>query len=183
MKYITKKSTIITLLVLFFCISAQAQLAVYKMVGKNSGNAKIGFGAFAFTQIPLNEIGNRNVVIEWLDFAYFPPKDDNLTTVLGYLSIKVGYKYIFSEETNTGFYAEPSVGYARVINNDVYDATYGDGVAIAFETGYIVGVGQRDNTINFGLKYETDMAGSIHKVSSISLRASFSYRLFKKRER
>lgn len=168
-------------LIFLISLTANSQLAVYKMVGKNSANAKLGFGAFAFTQIPLNDIGNRNFVIELMDLAYFPQKDDNLNTVLAYISIKLGYKYIFSEETNTGFYLEPSAGYCRVVNNDSPDATFGDGFAAALESGYILGVGQQDNTINFGLKYESDMAGTIHKVNTISFRVSYSFHLLRKR--
>jgi len=153
------------------------------MIGKNSSNAKIGFGTFAFTQIPLNEVGNRNVVIEYLDFAFFPQKNEDLVSIIAYLSIKAGYKYIFSEESNTGFYVEPSVGYCRVVSSDddINGKGYGDGIAVAGEAGYILGVGQRDNTINFGVKYETDMAGAKYKVSSIGLRVSYSFHLFRKR--
>lgn len=176
-----KKILISSTLILLINLVGHSQLAVYKMVGKNSDNAKIGFGAFAYTQIPLDDIGNRNVVIELMDLAYFPQKDDNLNTVLAYISIKLGYKYIFSEETNTGFYLEPSAGYCRVVNNDSPDATYGDGFAAALEGGYALGVGQQDNTINFGLKYESDMAGSIHKVNTISFRVSYSFHLLRKR--
>jgi hypothetical protein len=158
-----------------------SQLAVAKMLGKNSGNSTVGFGTFVYYDIPLNDIGNRSVVIEILDLVYFPRKNDQINSVIGYVSIKAGYKYIFSEETKTGFYAEPSVGYCRVVKSGVTDATYGDGVAIAAEGGYTLEVGQRGNSLNFGLKYETDIAGSNYTISSIAFRLSYSFHLFRKR--
>jgi hypothetical protein len=162
--------------------SAYSQLSVVKMVGKNSGNSKLGFGAFAYWDIPLNDVGNRSVMIELLDFAYFPRKNSQLNSVIGYISIKAGYRYIFSEETKTGFYIEPSLGYCRVVNSEGPDGTYGDGLAIAGEAGYTIEVGQRGNNLNFGLKYETDMAGTNHTVSSIGFRVAYSFHLFRKRD-
>jgi hypothetical protein len=105
-----KKILILFLSFMFLHLAVHSQLAVFKMVGKNSGNAKLGFGVFAYWQIPVNDIGNRNVMIELMDFAFFPQKDEDINGVLAYLSIKAGYKYIFSAETNTGFYIEPSAG-------------------------------------------------------------------------
>ncbi len=172
-----------TLIFLFIVIhsSVHSQLAVFKMVGKGSDNAKIGFGAFAFTQIPLNEIGNRNVVIELMDLAYFPQKDPGIGSVIAYLSIKVGYKYIFSTESKTGFYIEPSAGYCRVVRSDNIYGDYKDGLALAAEAGYTLEVGQRDNALNFGIKYESDRAGTNFIVNSIGLRLSYSFHLFRKR--
>jgi hypothetical protein len=70
-----------------------------------------------------------------MDFAFFPSKPIRKVPI-GYLSIKLGYKYVFSE-TKTGFYLEPSAGYCRVVFNDPSDwqtqTSYGDGVAAALE--------------------------------------------------
>lgn len=162
--------------------SLHSQLAVFKMVGKNSDNAKIGFGAFANWDIPLNDIGNRSVMVELLDFAYFPQKNTDIYSIISYLSIKAGYRYIFSEESKTGFFVEPAVGYCRVVNSEGAEA-YGDGIAVAMETGYSLEVGQRSNTLVFGLKYERDMAGTKYTISSLAFRASYSFRLFGKRRR
>ena len=103
------------LLIILFCLfsfSANSQLAVSKMLGKNSGNSNIGYGLFAFWDIPVNDIGNRSIVIELMDLTYFPRKHSEINSIIGYLSIKAGYKYIFSTETKTGFYIEPSLGIA-----------------------------------------------------------------------
>ncbi len=120
-------------------------------------------------------------MIELMDFIFFPQKDNDIHSVIGYISIKLGYKHIFSQETKTGFYIEPSLGYCRVVNSEGSEGTYKDGVAIAGEAGYTLEVGQRGNNLNFGLKYETDRAGTNHTVNSVGLRLSYSFHLFRKR--
>ncbi len=127
---------------------------------------------------------NQSIRIELLDFAYYPEKNTNSDDIIGYLSIKAGYKYVFSE-TQEGFYLEPQLGYCRVINSNNTETLgngYGDGVALALEAGYSLGVGQGNNTINFGLKYESDLAGSAYTANSIGFRVSFSFHLFQRRD-
>jgi len=179
-----KKLLSLFTLILLLCFSAHSQLMVSKMLGKNSKNSTIGFGLFAYYDFPLNEIGNRSARLELLDFAYFPKKNKDLGSVTGYISIKVGYKYIFSE-TKTGFYLEPQAGYCRTVLDDPNrtDEKSGDGVALALEGGYSLEVGQGGNTFNFGVKYENDITGAATSMSSIGLRVSFSFGLFKRRDR
>jgi hypothetical protein len=178
-----KKIVFLAFVALIFSVTAHSQLMVSKLLGKNSKNSKMGFGAFAFYDFPLNEEETRSIRLELLDFAYFPTKDDNLNAILGYISIKVGYKYVFSE-TKTGFYLEPQVGYCRTVLDDVnqVDAVTGDGVALALEGGYGIEVGQQGNTINIGVKYEKDLtSSSATTISSIGFRVSYSFGLFKRR--
>lgn len=175
------------LFVFLFCSivsSIHSQLAVSKMIGKNSKNSTVGFGVFAYWDIPVNDIGNRSVMIELMDLAFYPQRHSEINSVIGYLSIKAGYKYIFSDESKTGFYVEPSVGYCRVVSSeDAPDggALYGDGVAFAAEGGYSLEVGQNGNNLNFGLKYETDRAGAKTSLSSVAFRFSFSFHLLRRR--
>jgi hypothetical protein len=174
----------LSLLLLFSILSSciYAQLAIAKMVGKNADKAKLGFGAFSYIDIPTNEEGTQSFRIELLDFAYFPRKIDEDPS-RAYLSIKLGYKYIFSE-TKTGFYVEPQAGYCRVVvvEQDAPEAAHGDGIAAALEAGYSLEVGERGNTFNFGLKYETDRAGSEYTINSIGFRVSYSFNLLRRRE-
>lgn len=169
------KKSLILFLLCFAFLSSRSQLAVYKLVGENSENTGLGFGVFAYWDIPLNEVGNNSVMIELLDGAYFPPKDKNVRSILGHISIKAGFKHIFSSDSKTGFYVEPSAGYCRVVGSEDEERNYGDGVAIAFETGYSLEVGQGDNTLLFGLKYERDMAGKKYTINTLALRMSFSF--------
>jgi hypothetical protein len=176
------------LFILFF-ISASlvsvvhGQLMVSKLVGKNSANANLGWGVFTYFDFPLSN-ENTSFRIELLDFAYFPTKDADIPSTLGYLSIKLGYKYVFSE-TQTGVYVEPQAGYCRVVMSEDpvgSDKIYGDGFALALETGYSLEVGQNGNTLNFGLKYESDLAGSYYTANSIGFRVSFSFHIFRKKD-
>jgi len=172
----------ITFLLLLFTVfhSAHSQLEVLKMIGKNSKQNKLGYGLFGNYDIPLNEVGNKSLMIELLDIAFFPGKeidDQGDEIARGYVSVKLGYRKIFSEDSKTGFFIEPQLGYCRVIFVDdrLPDATYGDGFAAAFETGYSIEVGQRGNSVLFGLKYEADMAGSEHTMQAIGFRVSYSF--------
>ena len=173
-------------LAVIFSSSICAQLSLTKMVGKYANRFKLGYCLFAFEDYPLNTEGNaKSIRIEWMDIAYFPAKDKYDSIAGGaraYISVKVGFKYIFSE-TRTGFYVEPSLGYARVAAVKKNEkATWGDGFAAAFETGYNLEVGQRGHELTFGLKYETDRAGSYHTISSVGLRLSYAFNLFRKKK-
>ena len=156
------------------------------MIGKGSSKYGLGYGLFTYFDIPVFS-DNQSVRIEILDMAIFPTKGESLFTstadMKGYISIKVGYKYVFSE-TNAGFYLIPSAGYCRAIyaKEGEDKASYGDGYAAALEGGYSLAVGQKSNTINFGLKYEYDHGNSDNIIQSVGFRISFSFGLFRKRD-
>jgi hypothetical protein len=177
----------ITLSLCFFCLfsfASHSQLMVSKLVGKDADKYGLGYGLFTFLDFPLAN-GNQSIRIELMDLAFFPPKGENLfTTTAGmkaYISIKAGYKYVFSE-TQSGFYLLPSVGYCRVvISNEGEDATHGDGIAGALEGGYILGIGQKGHSLNFGLKYEYDRGNSTHIMQSVGLRVSYAFGIFQKK--
>lgn len=184
-KFHFRKIIFLSICLIVISFASYAQLSVSKMIGKNSSNSTLGYGLFTFLEFPTNDIGNRNVMIELMDLVFFPPKDDDLNATVGYLSIKAGYKYIFSEETTTGFYVEPSVGFVRVVTNQDDangKAIFGDGLALATEVGYTVEVGQKGNNVNFGLKYETDRPGAEITVSSIAFRVSYSFHWIRNRK-
>ena len=181
MKTIPKKLLSLCI-ALVACTFLHAQLSVAKIIVKDADKSKLGFGLFAFYDIPINEFGNSSIRLEIMDLVYFPKKTEEDYSK-GYFSAKLGYRYIFSE-TRTGFYVEPQVGYCRVAKTSQYqtEATYGDGVALAMEAGYSLEVGQQGNTVNLGLKLENDRAGAEHTISSIGLRLSYSFGLFKRKE-
>ena len=157
-----------------------SQLMVSKMIGKNSNNLQLGYGLFTYFDFPLGNAENQSFRVELMDLAYYPQKNSELLNTIGYLSTKLGYKYVFSED-QSGFYIEPAAGYCRVVSsnpNNELGKDYGDGVAVALETGYSIPVGQAGNTINLGLKYEDDLAGSNYTASSIGFRVSFSFHIF-----
>ncbi len=172
------------ILLLIVSYAGSAQLMVTKLVGKDSEKNSLGFGVFAYYDFPIGEMGNQSIRIELMDLAFFPAKNSDVDPAKAYISIKLGYKYIFSEEGKTGFYIEPQAGYCRVVATppELPDATYGDGIALAMEAGYSLEVGARGNAINFGLKFENDRAGKEHTISSIGFRVSYSFNLFKRRD-
>jgi hypothetical protein len=167
--------------------TSYSQISVTKLIGKNSSGYKLGADLFSFYEFPLNSDGNYKAIrLELLDFAYFPGKDGNIFTAsygIGYLSIKLGYKVIFSE-TKTGFYLEPSAGYCKntIAPSGQGDATSSSGVAIALEGGYSIEVGQNGHTLNLGLKFERDMAAPEYTLNSLGLRFSYQFNLFQKKE-
>ncbi|MFT3948775.1 MAG: hypothetical protein QM763_17560 [Agriterribacter sp.] len=168
------------LITIFFSISSFAQLSVLKMTGKESRYSKIGYGLFANLSIPVNEAGNQHAVLELMDVAYFPSKEEG-DFLIAYISVKARFRNVFSSEGNTGFLLEPQVGYCRVVRRGEYKATYGDGVAVAVVGGYSLEVDDRGNSIVFGLKYERDMAGREHTLQAVGFRVLYSFSIGRRR--
>ena len=180
-----KKITLSLCLFCLFSFDSHSQLMVSKLVGKDAYKYGLGYGIFAYLDFPLAS-GNQSFRVELMDFAFYPTKGENFFTstadAKGYLSIKLGYKYVFSE-TQTGFYLLPSAGYCRAMTlNEGEETTYGDGIAGALEGGYELEVGQKGHTLNFGLKYEYDRGNTTHTMQSIGFRFSYSFGLFRKKE-
>jgi hypothetical protein len=154
-----------------------------KIVGKNADKYGLGFGLFTYFDIPLSS-ENQSIRFEIMDLAFFPTKGEKFFTSTGdskgYLSIKAGYKYVFSE-TQAGLYLLPSAGYCRaVVFEEGNGATYGDGIAAALEGGYTIAVGENANTVNLGLKYEYDRGNATHIIQSVGLRVSFGFGLLRR---
>lgn len=178
-----KKYLLIFVIAVGISSSSYSQLMVSKMLGKNSDNSQLGYGLFTFLDFPLNN-EHTSVRLELLDMAYYPTKNSDIYSPIGYLSIKLGYKYVFSED-QAGFYLEPSAGYCRVVNSgaeNFTNADYSDGIALAMEGGYSLAVGQKDNTVNFALKFENDNAGSGFVINSIGFRVGFSFHIFRRKD-
>lgn len=174
------KRNIALSLLIIISTALHSQLEVSQPIGKYSHNSTTGFGIFVYDDLSLNDVGNRSLQLEF-DFLYFPRKSHEINSVIALASIRVGYKYVFSEESKTGFYLLPSAGYCRVGTSDDPDPIIGNGVALAAEAGYNLEVGNRGNNFAFGLKYETDIASAETSISSIAFRVSYAFHLFKKR--
>ncbi len=170
------KKTVLSLLCFITVVyGANAQATVAKLIGKKGAQTKLGYGVFGVADFPLNPDATQAVRIEILDFAYFATKNEQLYPGWGYLSIKAGYKHIFSE-TLTGFYVVPQAGWCRVVLVPEYgDATHRDGIATSVEGGYSLEVGRRANSFNFGLKLETNIAGKEYNLTSLAFRIAFIF--------
>jgi len=180
-----KKITLSLIFVGLLSFASSAQLTVAKLLGKDDAKYGLGWGLFTYLDFPLaNE--NESFRVELMDLIFFPTKGENFFTstadAKGYISIKLGFKYVFSE-TQEGFYLLPSAGYCRtVFAPEGGETTYGDGIAGALEAGYSLGVGQRGHTVNFGLKYEYDHGNSTHIMQNIGFRISYAFGLFRKKD-
>lgn len=181
-----KKLALFLFVACLLSTTTKAQLMVSKMIGKDASRFGLGYGLFTYFDIPVIS-DNQSIRIELMDLSFFPTKGESFFTSKadskGYLSIRLGYKYVFSE-TNAGFYVIPSAGYVRTVftKEGENDATYGDGYAAALEGGYALAVGQKSNTVNFGLKYEYDHGNSTHIIQSVGLKVSYSFGLFRKKD-
>jgi hypothetical protein len=180
-----KRILVLLFIVLLASTNSNAQLTVSKLLGKDASKYGLGYGVFMFYDFPLST-DNKSIRLELMDLAFFPSKGENIFTSYkdskAYLSIKLGYKYIFSE-TKTGFYILPSVGYCKnVFTKEIDDKVIsGGGIAGAMEGGYGFEVGERGNAFNLGVKYEYDHTKSSElTMQSVGFRVSYSFSLFRR---
>lgn len=172
-----RKTTWLVLFTMILSFSAYSQVAVLKMIGRDADKSKTGFGMFLNYSISVTETGNRMITLELLDGAFFPRKQSEEDRLVGYISIKAGFRNIFSYESKTGFFVEPQLGYCRVVRSGLDDSSTGNGLAAAFITGYNLEVGERGNSLCFGLKYEADIAGKDHTLQSLAFRIAYLFNL------
>ncbi len=153
--------------VLFFIVThAEAQLGVMKMVGPNTGNYSLGFGAYVKGIFPVSQAAD--VTLELGANLFF--LNDGAEDGTAVIPIKAGYRYSLNG-TGLGLYVEPQIGYniygvtsAANIDGTTANLTF-HGVVFAAGTGYLFLVGNTPLDLNF--HYETIMAhgGSDNYVS------------------
>src|SRR5450432_662376 len=103
-------------LLFFFIIQANAQLGVMKLVGNDTKNYKLGFGAFIKAGVPVSDASD--VTLE-IGVNFFPSKDAGEGTAM--CPLKAGYRYTLNG-TGQGFYVEPQVGFNLVGVTSLHDA-------------------------------------------------------------
>ena len=157
---------------LFFILSGQ--VSVMKIVGKNAEGYKASTGLFFSFDIPVNPSENNSVVFEVFDFGNFNVKNNSGKQPTAYLSVKSGFRHIFTTEGKTGLFIEPQAGYCWTTSDKSYSTITG-GLALAIVTGYSWEVGFRGNNLLFGFKYETDLPGSTKQINTIGFRFAFNY--------
>jgi len=161
-------------LLFFFIIQANAQIGVMKLVGNNTKNYNLGFGAFIKGGVPVSDAGD--VTLE-IGVNYFPSKDAGEGTAM--CPLKAGYRYTLNG-TGEGFYLEPQVGYniygvTSMLDDQGYnvDLKY-HGLILAAGAGYLFSIGNVPFDIN--LRYETVMAhGGSNNLVSLGITKSFSF--------
>jgi hypothetical protein len=175
------KKIILLLMSVFLFNAVFSQVSLYRMVGgKYAKEYKTGFGAFGSFNIPLNEANNRVLTLDAFDFGFFflKPTSDLESEGGGFVSIKAGYRYIFSEESITGFFVEPQAGLAWIGVGPDNGQDLTKGLALALNVGYSLEVGQRGNSFTFGLKYEADLAKNDMSIHTVGLRVTYHFTLF-----
>jgi hypothetical protein len=161
-------------LLFFFIIQASAQLGVMKLVGNNTKDYQLGFGAFIKAAVPASDAAD--VTLE-IGVDYFPSKDAGEGTAM--CPLKAGYRYTLNG-TGEGFYVEPQVGYniygvTSLLddNGDNVDLKY-HGVVLAAGAGYLFSIGNVPIDIN--LRYEMVIAhGGSNNLVSLGITKSFSF--------
>ena len=159
-------------MILFIFLSGQ--VSVIKIVGKNADGYKPGTGIFYSFDLPVNQLENNSVAIELFDFANFYVKNNSGKEPTAYLSVKGGFRHIFTREGKTGFFIEPQAGYCWTKSDKSYLNIQG-GLALAMVTGYSQEVGFSGNSLVVGFKYEMDLPGSDRQFNAIGFRFAFNY--------
>ncbi len=161
---------------LLLSIFSYGQLGVLKMIGQDAEKAKLGYSLFLAYNINISAAGNRVLTLELLDGGFFPGKDEDEDRLIGYVSIKAGYRYIFTQEGKTGFFLEPQLGYCKVVRHRE-DNVSKSGVAAALIGGYSLQTDSRGSSLLFGLKYEADIAGKAYTLQSTGFRVAYIFSL------
>lgn len=170
----TKKSALI-LLFLFMMYGSQAQLGARKLVGPNTSDYALGYGAFIKTGFPLSEAAGLTVEAS---LNIFPLKGYGLEYGTIMCPLKLGYRYTFNG-SGEGFYAEPQAGY-NLYGITSLPADYGDnvelkyhGVVLAAGGGYLFSI--KNIPIDINLRYETVIAnGGSNNFISLGITRFFS---------
>lgn len=170
---------IIATCVLFFLIpQLHAQLGTMKLVGKDTKDYKLGFGAFVKTGIPVSDGNDITMEIGADIFFLNDGYGEGDGTIM--CPLKVGYRYTFNG-TGKGLYVEPQAGYdlygitslqdenGQVINLKYHAAVLAAGTGYLF---YLWGV-----SFDVNLRYETIIAhGGSNNFVSLGITKYFSFR-------
>jgi hypothetical protein len=175
-----RKTMLAVSILIFAAIQAPAQLGVMKLVGKNTSQYTIGFGAFIKSGYPISD--GSDITLEIGANIFF--MNDGYGTADGTIMcpLKAGYRYTLNG-TGQGFYVEPQVGFNLLGVTSLHDANGNQvnlkyhGVVFAAGTGYLFTIGRAPFDLN--LRYETviDHGGSNNLISlGISRFISFGRR-------
>jgi hypothetical protein len=169
--------TFATSFLLFFIVQAKAQLGVMKLVGNNTKDYAIGFGAFIKTGLPVSD--GADMTLE-LGANVFPLKGYGMDYGTIMCPAKVGYRHSLNG-SGQGLYVEPQAGY-NILGVTSLPADYGDdinlryrGVVLAAGAGYLFTIGRAPVDLN--LRYETVIAhGGSNNMISLGISRYFSFR-------
>ena len=152
------KRTLAVSLFFSLIIQAKAQIGAMKLVGNNTKQYSMGFGAFIKTGVPVSDAAS--VTLE-LGVNIFPEKEYGTYYGTIMCPLKAGYRYTLNR-TGQGFYIEPQAGYnlygitsLQDENTDDVDLKY-HGLVLAAGAGYLFELWRTPFDLN--LRYETVIA-------------------------
>lgn len=162
-----RKGTLATTLLFFLIIQANAQITVMKLIGNDTKDYSVGFGAFIKGGFPVTDAADVTLELG-ADIFFMKGYGTEYGTIM--CPLKAGYRYTLNG-TGQGFYVEPQVGYnvAGVTSlPDEHDNTINlhyHGVVLAAGAGYLFTIWRAPFDLN--LRYETVVAhgGSNNLVS------------------
>ncbi len=164
-----------TAFVFLLVFQANAQLGVMKLVGNNTKDYSMGFGAFIKTGFPASEAAD--ITFE-LSANIFPLQGygNQYGTIM--CPLITGYRYTL-DRSGQGFYVEPQIGYNLVgitslpIEGNDVDLKY-HGVVFGAGTGYLFTIGNAPFDLNF--RYETVIAhGGSNNLISLGISRFISF--------
>lgn len=171
------KRFLLCLSLLFSYAALHAQIEVVKLMGKDSKDYKIGFGAFLKFTTPVSE---SDFVSVEAGLNAFQNKTDPSYGILT-IPIKLGYRYTI-DRSGTGLYLEPQAGYNVFGMHPVYnESTYqydepkNTGPVAAIQLGYLF---QPGNKIQFDLSGFYEMvfhSGTTTSYAGLRLSHNFSF--------
>ena len=175
------KGLLAAFMLLFSISHANAQIGAMKMVGNNTKDYKLGFGAFLKTAYPISDGSDVTLEIGADIFILDDGYDDADGTVM--CPLKVGYRYTLNG-TGQGFYVEPQIGFniygVTSLHDDkgeLVELKY-HGAVFAAGAGYLFDIGNVPFDVNF--RYETVIAhGGSNNFISLGITKFIS---FKKRD-
>lgn len=170
---------ILVILILFFSIvHASAQLGAMKLVGKDTKDYAMGFGAFIKTGFPVSDGSTLTLELGANIFLLNDGYGSGDGTIM--CPLKAGYRYTLNK-TGTGLYVEPQVGYNLLGATSIYDDNgkmqnlrY-HGAVFAAGTGYLFSLWDAPFDVN--LRYETVIAhGGSNNLISLGICRFISFR-------
>jgi hypothetical protein len=122
---------------IFISSPSFSQIEVAKLIGKNSNEYSVGFGAFVNVGYPVSDASSVTAEVNFLFFSVKDYDGDGIALI----PVKLGYRYTFNG-TGSGLYAQAQAGY------NFWGANSYNGTELPFK-GPVFGAG-------FGYLFETE---------------------------
>ena len=170
------KRILLASIVLLFMVKTEAQISAMKLIGKNTEDYSLGFGAYIKSGIAVSEAAD--ITVE-LGANIFSIKGSSYRYGTIMCPLKAGYRYTLNG-TGQGFYVEPQVGYnlygitSTIDENGQNVNLKYHGVVLAAGTGYLFTITGVPFDLN--LRYETVVAhGGSNNMISLGIARTISF--------